>query len=129
MLVKLLKPGDHLLLVLVQHGVVDGYGDLVGERGEQTLVRGPEAFVLVGDADHADHVLAHSERHPEKGPHAGMARWLAYALRVVFDVVGDVRAVFDDDHAEDARAHRHRLEPLIEPWIWRRKSLYRDDIH
>ena len=129
MLVKLLEPRDHLLLMLVQHGVVDRDGDLVGEGGEETLVLGPVPLLLVRHADHPDHVPAHAERYSEKGPNSGMPRWLANTPRVILDIVGDLRAVFDDHPPEDTGTNRHPLEPLIESRIGRRKPLDRDDVH
>ena len=94
--VKLLEPGNHLLLMLVQPGVVDRHGDLVGEGAEETLVLGPVAFLLVRHPYHADHFPAQPERHAEKGPDGGMAGWLAHPRRVMLDIVGDIRAVFCD---------------------------------
>src|SRR5450755_4951645 len=129
MRVELLEPGNHLLLMLMQHGVVDRDGDLVGECGQQTLVLGPVTLLLVPYADHPDYVVAHSERYSEKAPHAGVARWLASTRRVTLDIVGDVRAAFGDHDPEDGGTKRHAPEPLKELRIGRSKPLYRDQVH
>src|ERR1019366_5902760 len=129
MRLELLEPGNQLLLMLMQHGVVDRDGDLVGECGQQTLVLGRVTLRLVPYADHPDYVVAHSERYSQKAPHDGMARWLARTRRVSLDIVGDVRAAFGDHDPEDVGTKRHAPEPLEELRIGRSKPLYRRVVH
>jgi hypothetical protein len=100
-LVKLLEPDNHLLLVLVQARVVDRHGDLVGEGGQEALVVGPIAFPLIRYPDHADHLGAQLERHPEKGPDVRMPRGFTHPYRVILDIIRDVRAAFGDHDPED----------------------------
>ena len=81
---------DHAPLVLVEPGVLDRHGDLVGECGEQAFLVRRIAAWFVGHPDHADHPLADLQRNAQECAYRGMAAGLANPVRVMEHVVGDL---------------------------------------
>jgi hypothetical protein len=110
---------DHLSLASIEPGIVDRHRDLIGEGREQALIVSDLPSLVVGDADHSDDRHAHPEGDAQEGADPGVPSGLPDSTRIVLDVVGDVRALLGNGHAQDAGADRHAPEPVVEAGVRR----------
>ena len=128
MRVELLEPGDHLLLMLIQPGVVDRDGDLVGEHGQQTLVLWPVTLLLFPTPIIPITSSLTRSGTPRKPRTWGWPGWFARTRRVILDIVGDVRAALDNHDPETVGLSGMRLN-RSELGSGGDKPLHRDEVH